>query len=76
MYYGSSVNATRRYLKGTPYWMFTDWVKNEPGWDGGTPPYGKDGSSAILDLQLLWALQLAATLEMQFGSSANAAIYQ
>lgn len=63
-------------LKGTPYWMFTDWVENRPGWDGGTPPYGKDGGSAILDLQLLWALQLAATLEMQFGSNANAAIYQ
>lgn len=63
-------------LKGTPYWMFTDWVENRPGWDGGTAPYGKDGSSSILDLQLLWGLQLASQLEMKFGTSANAAIYK
>ena len=43
--------------------MFTDWVENHKGWDGGTAPYGKDGSSSILDLQLLWALQVATNLE-------------
>lgn len=62
-------------LRGVPYWMFTDWVENRPGWNGGTAPYGKNGSSAVLDLQLLWALQLAARLEMQFGAQANAAAY-
>ena len=63
-------------LKGVPYWMFTDWVENHKGWDGGTAPYGKDGSSSILDLQLLWALQVATNLETKFGSSANATIYK
>lgn len=63
-------------LKSVPYWMFTDWVENRKGWDGGTAPYGKDGSSCILDLQLLWALQLASTLETKFGTAANAAIYK
>jgi len=62
-------------LKGTPYWMFTDWVDNRKNWNGGTPPYGIDGSSAILDLQLLWALQLAADLEKQLGSNEYAHEY-
>jgi hypothetical protein len=56
-------------LRNVPYWMFTDWVENKPGWSGGTAPYGKDGSSSIQDLQLLWALQLAADLEKQIGSA-------
>src|ERR1017187_188998 len=31
------------------------------------PPFGKDGCSAALDLQLLWAYQIAATLEDSLG---------
>jgi alpha-L-rhamnosidase len=62
-------------LKGTPYWMFTDWVDDRKNWNGGTAPYGKDGSSAILDLQLLWALQLAADMEKQLGSAEYANVY-
>jgi hypothetical protein len=62
-------------LKGVPYWMFTDWVDGRKGWNGGTAPYGRDGSSAILDLQLLWALQLAADLEKQLGSKEYVSTY-
>jgi alpha-L-rhamnosidase len=61
-------------LKGVPYWMFTDWV-SEKDWDAGTGPIGKDGSSAMLDLQLLWAYQLAADMESRTGIKEYAVLY-
>ncbi len=61
-------------LKGVPYWMFTDWVETK-GWKAGVGPIGKDGCSAMIDLQLLWAYQLAADLESRFGMPAYAAQY-
>jgi len=53
-------------LKNTPYWTFVDWA-NGKNWAVGAPPKGADGSSAILDLQLLWAYQWAAKLENSLG---------
>jgi len=53
-------------LKNVPYWNFTDWVE-EKGWSNGFAPMGADGYSAVLDLQLLWAYQLAAELEKRLG---------
>jgi alpha-L-rhamnosidase len=53
-------------LKNAPYWEFTDWAEGD-GWQSGVPPLGKDGSSAALDLQLLWAYQIAAKLENGLG---------
>jgi alpha-L-rhamnosidase len=53
-------------LKNPPYWEFTDWAEDR-GWHSGVPPIGDDGSSAALDLQLLWAYQLAARLEDSLG---------
>jgi len=53
-------------LKNTPYWTFVDWA-NGKDWSVGAPPKGTDGSSAILDLQLLWAYQWAAQLEANLG---------
>lgn len=61
-------------LKGVPYWMFTDWV-NAKDWNAGTGPIGKDGSSALLDLQLLWAYQLAADMENRTGLKEYASLY-
>ena len=61
-------------LKGVPYWMFTDWV-SEKDWEAGTGPIGKDGTSAMLDLQLLWAYQLAADMESRTGIKEYAALY-
>lgn len=52
-----------------PYWKFTDWVDQE-GWVFGAPPNASTGHSAMLDLQLLWAYQLAGTLENALGSTA------
>lgn len=61
-------------LKGVPYWDFTDWVDSR-GWDHGVAPIGKDGSSSILDLQLLWAYELAGQMENRLGMRAYAGLY-
>lgn len=53
-------------LKNAPYWEFTDWADGKE-WNAGVPPLGSDGSSAALDLQLLWAYQIAAKLEDNLG---------
>lgn len=62
-------------LQHVPYWMFTDWVDGHTGWNGGTAPYSENGSSAILDLQLLWAYQIASQLEKQLGMPAYEKLY-
>ncbi|MDB5279625.1 MAG: alpha-L-rhamnosidase [Ferruginibacter sp.] len=62
-------------LKDVPYWTFTDWVYVN-GWEGGNAPVGKDGYAALLDLQLLWAYQVAADLEQQIGTKEFALRYK
>jgi hypothetical protein len=62
-------------LKHTPYWTFVDWA-NGKGWNFGAPPIGKDGSSGILDLQLLWAYQWAADMEGKLGIAYYAGLYK
>ena len=62
-------------LKNTPYWTFVDWA-NGKGWDFGSPPMGEDGSSSILDLQLLWAYEWAADLESKLGIAYYADLYK
>ena len=52
-------------LKNVPGWNFTDWVS---GWRSGVGPSAEDGSSALMDLQLLLALQAAIELEKHEGS--------
>ena len=59
-------------LKDVPYWNFVDWVN----WDYGMPPKGKDGASAVLDLQLLMAYQQAADMEAHMGMTAYAELYR
>lgn len=63
-------------LRNVPYWIFTDWVEGKTGWPGGVGPIGKDGSSSLLDFQLLFALQVAAKLESELGIPAMASLYQ
>ncbi len=65
-------------LKNVPQWIFTDWVdeKQWKGWKAGAGPMSIDGSSAILDLQLLWAYQIAADLEKKLGKKSIATDYQ
>lgn len=62
-------------LKSVPYWNFTDWVMNRPGWLVGAAPLGKSGESAALDLQLLLAYQTAAALENELGMEAYSQLY-
>jgi alpha-L-rhamnosidase len=62
-------------LKNTPQWMFTDWVDNFKEWKAGAGPMSANGTSAVLDFQLLWAYQVAADLENKLGNSALASQY-
>ncbi|MFS2186209.1 alpha-L-rhamnosidase C-terminal domain-containing protein [Mucilaginibacter sp. Mucisp84] len=61
-------------LKNTPYWTFVDWASGK-NWDIGSPPKGTDGSSAIIDLQLLWAYEWAAAMETKMGMPGYATLY-
>lgn len=61
-------------LKDVPYWMFTDWVDFKE-WNDGIGP-NSHGNSAMLDLQLLWAYQIAVDLETKFGMPELAVRYQ
>jgi len=62
-------------LRNVPYWIYTDWVGGKTGWPGGVGPIGSDGSSSLLDFQLLWALQTAAKLESELGLPGMATLY-
>ena len=62
-------------LKNLPYWNFTDWCETK-GWQNGMAPMGKDGFSAALDLQLLWAYQIATELENNLGMKEYAKQYE
>jgi alpha-L-rhamnosidase len=62
-------------LINPPYWNFTDWSEGK-GWDRGVAPIGRDGSSAEMDLQLLWAYQLASELENDLGMTEYASRYK
>ena len=59
-------------LKNVPGWNFSDWA---PEWQRGVAPIGKDGSSAMMDLHLLHALQSAIELEKAKGSKDFATFY-
>ncbi len=74
--YFKSYQQTDGRLKNTPQWMFTDWVDNQKEWRAGAGPMSANGTSAVLDFQLLWAYQVAADLETKLGNSAFAAQYQ
>jgi hypothetical protein len=62
-------------LRNVPYWIFSDWVEGY-GWNSGVAPVSGDGRSAMLDLQLLWAFQVAAELEENLGLKDLAAVYR
>jgi len=62
-------------LVNLPYWNFTDWA-NGKGWGRGVAPVGKNGNSAPLDLQLLWAYQLASEMESKLGMNDFATMYK
>ncbi|RYF56488.1 MAG: alpha-rhamnosidase, partial [Cytophagaceae bacterium] len=61
-------------LKDAPNWLFSDWVTAK-GWVFGVAPKGADGTSAVVDLQLLWAYQVAADMENKIGMKDYATLY-
>ncbi len=63
-------------LKDLPGWNFTDWVDGEKAWMGGVCLPGRDGGSCVMDLQLLYAYQMAADLERQTGLKELAGVYE
>jgi len=68
-------------LNNPPYWEFTDWANGKTphpksNWNAGVGPIGENGNSSILDLQLLWAYQVAAELESKLGSKEYASTYE
>lgn len=73
--YFKSYQQTDGSLKNTPQWMFTDWVDNAKEWKAGVGPMSTNGTSAVLDFQLLWAYQVAADLEAKLGNPAFANQY-
>ena len=62
-------------LKNLPGWNFTDWVDGEKSWVGGVCLPLEDGATSVMDLQLLYAYQMAAELERELGLKELAAIY-
>ncbi len=62
-------------LKNVPQWMFTDWVENDRNWVAGVGPSSANGTSALIDLQLLWAFQVASDLEKKLGNATFANQY-
>jgi alpha-L-rhamnosidase len=58
-------------LRPMPWWNYVDWA-----WKDGVPPMDADGSAAVLDMQLLLALDWAADLEDTLGSKRQAAEFR
>ena len=70
--YFESFRDTDGSIKNLPNWFYVDWADK---WNRGMPPIGKNGNSAILDLQLLLAYQYAADLENNIGIKALSELY-
>lgn len=60
---------------GLPAWSFIDWV-NSPGWDFAYPPAGESGTSGIVNLLFLLALQSAIEVEEAYGEPPFAENYR
>lgn len=61
-------------VQNLPWWNFTDWV-DVPKWDFGVRAAGKDGNSALIDLQLLSAYQAASDMEAKIGNKEYESLY-
>jgi hypothetical protein len=75
LHFFSSYQDKDGSLVNPPYWNFTDW-SNGKGWNAGIAPIGKNGNSAEMDFQLLWAYQLASELEENLGMKEYANLYR
>jgi hypothetical protein len=73
--YFAGFQQTDGSVKNLPWWNFSDWVSVQ-NWGLGVRSAGKDGNSALIDLQLLWAYELAADMEQKIGMKDYAALYR
>jgi hypothetical protein len=55
------------------WWPFVDWASD---WPNGVPPGGKEGHSAVITLQYVYALQRAAEIEDSLGLAIEAERYR
>lgn len=62
-------------VKGLPGWNFSDWVNGCDNWENGVALPGVDGCNAVMDMQLLYAYQMAAELEAHYGMNDYATLY-
>lgn len=62
-------------VKDLPGWNFSDWVDGCSNWRSGVALPGNDGCNSVMDLQLLYAYEMAADLERQLGMKAYADLY-
>ncbi|RYE08676.1 MAG: alpha-rhamnosidase, partial [Sphingobacteriales bacterium] len=77
-FFSSKYQGTDGSIVRPPYLNYVDGPITSPGsgnWFIGVPPFGSDGCSAVIDMQLLWAYKWAATLETALGSPEFAALY-
>lgn len=74
MNYFRHFQQTDGSLKDAPNWLFSDWVTAKD-WVFGAAPKGADGTSAVVDLQLLWAYQVATDMENKIGMKEYATLY-
>jgi hypothetical protein len=71
---GFARNLTEQHLVKAPRgWNFVDWV---PAWNAGWPPEGRHGLSALINLQYLYSLDLAAEIHGTHGQPELAAHWQ
>jgi len=56
-----------------PYWNFVDWAAE---YDSGVPPGADQGRSAVVNLQFVYALNLAEKLADQFGLPGESGHYR
>lgn len=75
MHYYSHYQIEDGRIKNLPGWNFSDWVEHE-AWDYGSPAYGADNCSILMDLQYLYALQLMSELEEFRGNTYLCAKYK
>lgn len=61
-------------VQNLPWWNFTDWVSVN-NWGHGVREPGKDGNSALIDLQLLSAYQIASNMEGKIGNKEYQILY-
>ncbi len=75
LWYFTKYQGSDGRLVNLPGWNFSDWV-NVPSWKSGSPLKGSDGCSILMDLQLLYGLQMMSDLEKYAGRETVAGEYE